>query len=285
MRVIVIGAGFVGKPLCELMEGAGHHVVRVTRNGADSSVACDVSNLESLTMLREGKGAADIVIHCASSGGIGTDRAIRYQQVYVDGCNNIIETFPDSRFVFVSSSSVYGQRDGSVVDEESIAEPLSVTSQLLLRAESITFEFGGSVARLAGIYGPGRSYLLKKYIEKNAQIDGNEPDSDGRWINQIHRDDAASALAHMVEKSEMNGIYNVCDDTPMLQRACYEEFDRRFKHGLPEVKPAIESKARGWTHKRVSNSKLKETGWVPKYPSYFDALDKDNELLSSIIGV
>jgi len=284
MRVIVIGAGFVGNSLCDFMEGAGHNVVRVTRNGTDSSTTCDVSNLESLTLLREGKGTADIVIHCASSGGRGTDRAIRYQQVYVDGCSNIIETFPDSRFVFVSSSSVYAQKDGSVVDEESIAEPLSVTSQLLLQAESITSKFGGSVARLAGIYGPGRSYLLKRYIERNAQIDGTGPESDGRWINQIHRDDAASALAHMVEKSEMNGIYNVCDNAPMLQRACYEEFDRRFKHGVPKVKPAIEGRARGWTHKRVSNSKLKETGWVPKYPSYFDALDKDNELLSSIIG-
>jgi nucleoside-diphosphate-sugar epimerase len=269
MRVIVIGAGFVGNSLCDLMEVAGHNVISVTKNETDSSTACDVSSLESLTLLREEKGTADIVIHCASSGGRGAD---------------IIETFPDSRFVFVSSSSVYAQRDGSVVDEESIAKPLSVTSQLLLQAESITSEFGGSVARLAGIYGPGRSYLLKRYIERNAQIDGTGPESDGRWINQIHRDDAASALAHMVEKSEMNGIYNVCDDMPMLQRACYEEFDRRFKHGVPEVKLAIESKARGWTHKKVSNSKLKETGWVPKYPSYFDALDKDTELLSSIIG-
>ena len=284
MRVIVIGAGFVGNSLCDLMEVAGHNVVSVTKNETDSSTACDVSSLESLTLLREEKGTADIVIHCASSGGRGADLRIRYQKVYVDGCRNIIETFPDSRFVFVSSSSVYAQRDGSVVDEESIAEPLSVTSQLLLQAESITSEFGGSVARLAGIYGPGRSYLLKRYIERNAQIDGNDSESDGRWINQIHRDDAASALAHMVQKSEMNGIYNVCDDAPMLQRACYEEFDRRFKHGVPKVKPAIEGKARGWTHKRVSNSKLKETGWVPKYPSYFDALDKDYELLSSIIG-
>ncbi|NRB45985.1 MAG: NAD-dependent epimerase/dehydratase family protein [Verrucomicrobiales bacterium] len=284
MRVIVIGAGFVGNPLCDLMEGAGHNVVRVTRNGADSSTSCDVSNLESLTSLREEKGTVDIVIHCASSGGRGADRTMRYEQVYVGGCQNIINTFPDSRFVFVSSSSVYAQRDGSIVDEESITEPLSVTSQLLLEAESITFDFGGSVARLAGIYGPGRSYLLKRYIEGDAQIDENGSESDGRWINQIHRDDAASALAHIVEGSEKNGIYNVCDDEPMLQRACYEEFDRRFKHGVPELKPAIESKARGWTHKKVSNSKLKETGWVPKYPSYFDALDKDDELLSSIIG-
>ena len=284
MRVIVIGVGFVGKPLSDLMEENGHDVVRVTRNETGSSTACDVSNLESLNLLREKKGEADIVIHCASSGGRGTDRRIRYQKVYIDGCHNIIEAFPNSRYIFVSSSSVYGQRDGSVVDETSITEPISVTSQLLLEAENITSDFGGSVARLAGIYGPGRSYLLKRYIEGSAQIDGNRSESNGRWINQIHRDDAASALAHMVERSEMDGIFNICDDGPMLQRTCYEELDRRFKNGIPEVKPAIEGRARGWTHKRVSNIKIKGTGWVPKYPCYFDALDKDKDLLSSIIG-
>ena len=284
MRVIVIGVGFVGRPLCDLMERSGHEVVRVTRNGTGNSTACDVSDRDSSNLLHEEKGEMDIIIHCASSGSRGADRAARYKEVYVDGCRNVLETFSDSHFIFVSSSSVYGQRDGSIVDENSITEPLSVTSKLLLEAESITSDSGGSIARLAGIYGPGRSYLLKRYIEGSAQIDENGSESDGRWINQIHRDDAARALAHMVESTEMNGIYNVCDDMPMLQRACYEEFDRRFKNGVPELRPAIEGRARGWTHKRVSNSKIRGTGWVPNYPSYFDALDKDRDLLPSIIG-
>ena len=81
MRVIVIGVGFVGKPLSDLMEENGHDVVRVTRNETGSSTACDVSNLESLNLLREKKGEADIVIHCASKGGRGTDSRIRYQEV------------------------------------------------------------------------------------------------------------------------------------------------------------------------------------------------------------
>ena len=284
MRVIVIGVGFVGRPFCDLMERSGHEVVRVTRNGTGNSTACDVADRDSLNLLHEEKGEMDIIIHCASSGSRGADRAARYKEVYVDGCRNVLETFSDSHFIFVSSSSVYGQRDGSIVDENSITEPLSVTSKLLLEAESITSDSGGSIARLAGIYGPGRSYLLKRYIEGSAQIDENGSESDGRWINQIHRDDAASALAHMVESSGMNGIYNVCDDMPMLQRACYEEFDRRFKNGIPELKPAIEGKARGWTHKRVSNSKIRDSGWEPNYSSYFDALDKDRDLLPSIIG-
>lgn len=282
MLIVVFGAGFVGSSLCSLFKAAGHSVVPVTRNGDDGSEVCDIGNFKEVTRLRDLVGKADATIHCASSSNQGGDALARYQAIYIDGCRNIISAFPQARFVFVSSSSVYGQIDGSVVNEESLTEPLSVTSKLLLEAENVALNFGGSVARLAGIYGPNRSYLLKRYLEGRAKIDGNVSDSEGRWINQIHRDDAACALAHIIEMSNMSGIYNVCDDTPLRQRSCYEEFNRRFGKGVPEVRPPDEKKARGWSNKQVSNTKLREAGWILRYPSYFDALENDPKLLISI---
>jgi len=184
--------------------------------------------------------------------------------------------------LFVSSSSVYGQSDESIVDEKSKTEPPAKTSKLLLEAERIALGANGSVARLSGIYGPGRSYLLKRYLEGNSQIDGFSSNSSGRWINQIHRDDAAQAIAHIIEKKLVNEVFNVNDDQPLLQRYCYEEFDRRFKNGIPEVREPVKGKVRGWSNKRVSNLKIKKTGWQPKYSDYFDALDKDLRILPSI---
>ena len=73
-----------------------------------------------------------------------------------------------------------------------------------MEAERIALDANGSVARLSGIYGPGRSYLLKRYLEGNSQIDGFSSDSSGRWINQIHRDDAAQAIAHIIGKKLIN---------------------------------------------------------------------------------
>ena len=284
MRIIVIGSGYVGETFSILMEGLGNDVFRITKSGNGDSIAMDVSNVKSVQSIRDSIGDVDAVIHCASSGSRGKDRVQQYQKVYVEGCQNLVKSFSDSMVLFVSSSSVYGQSDESIVDEKSKTEPPAKTSKLLLEAERIALGANGSVARLSGIYGPGRSYLLKRYLECNSQIDGFSPDSSGRWINQIHRDDAAQAIAHIVEKKLINEVFNVNDDQPLLQRYCYEEFDRRFKKGIPDVKEPEKGKVRGWSNKRVSNLKIKKTGWHPKYSNYFDALDNDLRILPSITG-
>lgn len=283
MRIIVIGSGFVGEAFSLLMEGRGNEVFRISKSGSGKSIGMDVSDLKSVQLTRDKIGEVDAVIHCASSGSRGQDRNQRYQKVYVDGCWNLSQSFSQSMIVFVSSSSVYGQNDGSIVDENSKTEPASSTGNLLLEAEKIALNSNGSVARLSGIYGPNRSYLLKRYLEGDARIDGFSPDSDGRWINQIHRDDAAHGIAHIIEKKLRRKIFNVSDDQPLLQKRCYEEFDRRFQNGIPEVCEPEKGKVRGWSHKRVSNLKIRKSGWSPIYSNYFDALDNDSRILPSIM--
>ena len=103
-----------------------------------------------------------------------------------------------------------------------------------------------------------------------------------RWINQIHRDDAASALAFLLEKPGSKGIFNVADDSPLWQEDCYAELSRRFNLPMPPLGAPDPGRSRGWTNKRVSNAKLRALGWAPRYPSYFDALDGDPELVPSI---
>ena len=284
MLVIVFGAGFVGKPLCSLLETAGHQVVPVTRHQGDGLAACDITDAKALEGLREEVGQADAMVHCASSGRGSADPVVRYRAVYLEGCRNIIRVFSPATLVFASSSSVYGQTDGSIVDESSCTEPLTETGRVLLDAEELVLGYGGSVARLAGIYGPGRSYLLKRYLEGAAQIDGESPEAEGRWINQVHCQDAASALAHLTGMAADPGIYNVCDETPLRQRACYEQFDRRFGLGVPDVLPPDKGRTRGWSNKCVSGESLRAAGWCPRYASYFEALDNDPELLPSIMA-
>ena len=80
------------------------------------------------------------------------------------------------------------------------------------KTEEFVRQNGGLVARLAGIYGPGRSALLRKFLSGEARID-----NDGqRYLNQVHRDDIAAALLHLVassiERSSAASIVNVTDD-------------------------------------------------------------------------
>ena len=179
-----------------------------------------------------------------------------------------MERFPGIPLLFTSSTSVYAQTDGSVVTEESPAIPDRETGVLLLAAEQITLAAGGTVARLAGIYGPGRSVILKKFLNAEAIIE-----EDGRrFLNQIHRDDAARAIFHLAT-TRAAGVFNVSDSTPLSQLACYEKLSEIFSRPLPPSGPRDLNRKRGWTHKQVSNAKLRATGWQPRFPSFIDAAE------------
>lgn len=228
-------------------------------------MAADISSPEDLAAVRARHGAFDFVLHCASSGRGGAEA---YRKVYVAGARNLAGIFPEARLIFTSSTSVYAQNSGEWVDESSAADPLRETGGLLLEAEAIVRAANGCVLRLAGIYGPGRSVLLRKFMENTAMLENGG----GRWLNQIHRDDAVRAVRMAAQSGTAGAIYNVADDQPATQREVYEWIAGFLKRPLPPDGPADPNRKRGWTSKRVSNSKLRALGWAPQFPSYCFAL-------------
>ena len=87
----------------------------------------------------------------------------------------------------------------------------------------------------------------------------------------------------LIEKSGA-GIFNVSDDTPMPQREIYAWLAQRFARPLPPSGPIDLNRKRGWTSKRVSNAKLRALGWTPKFPSFFDAIEQQPELVTLARG-
>lgn len=260
MRLLLIGHGYLGSEVASRFRGAGWEVVPVSLHGGGGALACDVSSWDAVLGLPE----VDAVVHCAASGRGGAEA---YQQVYVDGCRNLLRRYPGKLLLFTSSTSVYAQTDGSVVTEESPALPDRETGRLLLAAEGEVLAAGGIVARLAGIYGPGRSVILRKFLGGDAMLE----EDGSRYLNQIHRDDAAEAILHLVN-GRIRGVFNVSDSAPMSQRVCYEALALAFDRPVPPSGPRDLGRKRGWTHKRVSNAKLRASGWEPHYPSFLDAV-------------
>ncbi len=259
MKLLLIGNGYLGQAITREFRDHGWDVTTVSLSGGDGSVACDVGDPESVKKLP----AADFIVHCASSGRGGAEA---YQHVHVGGCRNLAAAFPGTPLLFTSSTSVYAQTDGSLVTEQSPAIPDRETGNLLLDAERITLDVGGIVTRLSGIYGPGRSVILQKFLGGEAVIE-----EDGRrFLNQIHRDDAARAIFHLAS-TRATGIFNVSDSTPLSQLACYEKLAEIFSLPLPPSGPRDLNRKRGWTHKRVSNEKLRATGWRPEFPAFTGA--------------
>ncbi|PYJ27743.1 MAG: hypothetical protein DME89_08315, partial [Verrucomicrobia bacterium] len=187
-RILIAGCGYVGEAAADLFHAAGWAVEAWTRSTESAaSLAAkpypvrgvDISKCAEVAQSALAAAEVDAVIHCASSR--GGDAGI-YRQLYLNGARNLLDIFPKSKTLFTSSTSVYAQRDGAWVTEESETKPTRDTSRILLEAEALVLDHGGIVARLAGIYGSGRSALLTKFLEGKAIID---PEND-RFVNQVH---------------------------------------------------------------------------------------------------
>lgn len=293
-RILIAGCGYIGETLADSMHSAGWEVIALT-NSEGSAIklrvekayrieAVSISNREAVQSFAADEHRFDVAVHCASSARGGG--AASYRQVYVEGCRNLVEILQPVRLLYTSSTSVYPQVDGELIDEESRAFPTAETGRILREAEDIVLAAGGTVVRLAGLYGPGRSILLRTFLEGNASIDFREanPTPDGRWINQVHRDDVASALSHLISRRDSieREIYNLCDSKPMTQRDVYRVMSKMFGKPEPPTLAANPNKKRGWTNKRVSNGKLTATGWKPTYSNYQSALENDHRISESI---
>jgi len=270
-RVVLAGCGFLGEVAAGLFFEKGWQVLGLcATEGTAARLASRpfpvrVADISKPLAAPEGWSATDLLIHCASSGGGDADD---YRAVYRDGLENLNTAFSPGRVIFTGSTSVYDQQNGEVVDENSLTEPLRETAKVLLEAEAVALRLGGIVARLGGIYGPGRSMFLRKFAEGSAVVEaGGE-----RFINLIHRDDAARALMRLADPQVSAGVYNVCDNHPPTQRELYGWISEFLGKPMPPDGPVDPHRKRGLNNKRVSNQKLRSTGWSPEFPSFREAL-------------
>lgn len=277
MRILVAGAGYVGEAFAlqaracgdtiEAWTGTEESAAGLAQKHGLSARAVDVSDAGSVRHAASLAAPPDTVLLSVSSGRGGAES---YRRVYENGARHLVAAFPRARLIFTGSTSVYAQTAGEWVDEDSPAEPDRETGRILLEAESVVRAAGGTVARLAGIYGPGRSVLLRRFLAGEAVLEG-----DGlRWINQAHRDDIVSALQLLCARDDTAGqVYNVGDDRPLTQRECYDWLAAHFQRPLPPPAPPDYDRKRGWTHKRVANARLRALGWSPRFPSFLAAVE------------
>jgi len=272
-RVLIAGCGYLGQAVADLFveEGWGIEGWTMSIESAQklskpySIHPVDISQEQQVRVRKDHFNA---VIHCASTRGGDVDL---YQRVYFDGARNLLERFGNSRILFTSSTSVYGQTNGEWVTEENAAEPKHETGKILRKAEDLVLANRGIVIRLGGIYGPGRSALLRKFLKRDAILDLEND----RFVNQIHRDDAADAIRLILTREESAGeIYNVVDDLPILQSECYGWLAAKLNRPLPLTGRSASKRKRGDSDKRVSNAKLRAIGWTPRYPNFAEGMEK-----------
>jgi nucleoside-diphosphate-sugar epimerase len=267
VTTLIIGCGYLGQRVGSLLRGRGEQVFGTVRSEARATqiaslgiqpVIADVLSLHSLRVLP----AAERIFYC-----VGFDRAAgaSMRAVYVDGLMNVLDqlTRGVSRFVYASSTGVYGQSEGEWVDEETSPAPRNESGRICLEAEErladwskrLQSQGAGVRLRFAGLYGPAR-VVRRALIEQGEPIPG-DPD---KKLNLIHIDDAAQAVVAALEVGAPDDVYLVSDDRPVTRREYYSLAAQLLGSPAPRFAPpeaGSSNEARDATSKRVANQRMK----------------------------
>jgi nucleoside-diphosphate-sugar epimerase len=278
MRVLIVGCGYVGLPLGAELVRQGHEVFGLRRSDTGSAelrdagikpVIADITHPASLAQL---PGPFDWVVNCVSSSRGAQD----YREVYLQGTRNLLDwlaSAPPKKYVYTSSTSVYGQTDGSSVKESSPTEPKSETAQILVETERLLLDaasqknFPVVILRVAGIYGPGRGHLFQQYLRDEAKISGKGE----RFINMIHFDDVVGSIRTALQSGRAGDIYNAVDDEAIAQIHFFRWLSETLGKEMPPFATEAENagRKRGLTNKKVQNRRLKmELGYQFKFPNF-----------------
>jgi nucleoside-diphosphate-sugar epimerase len=131
-----------------------------------------------------------------------------------------LATVPPHTFVYMSTTGVYGDTDGAVVDESSTVQPRTDRARRRVSAEEMTRVWCNErrvrrvVLRVPGIYGPDRLPL-----ERLRHIEPVVREREAGINNRIHVDDLVEACARAITNPEARGVYNVTDGKPLSSTA------------------------------------------------------------------
>jgi nucleoside-diphosphate-sugar epimerase len=192
-----------------------------------------------------------------------------YQRVYVDGVKNILDALQGKPLLlFASSTSVYGQNDGSYVDEASATQPKGFSGKTLLKAEALlrSAHLPAVSIRFSGIYGGGRFNHLIEQLRQGSIC----PKDPVHYSNRIHVDDAARFLCHLIEQHQkghaLEPVYLASDSEPPKLRDLMEWLARREGIAIDGLKEDYQPRRGG--NRRYRNSKLLATGFKLNFPSF-----------------
>jgi nucleoside-diphosphate-sugar epimerase len=271
-KILIIGCGAIGTQLAHVLVAKGHHVTGLKRNPPKT----DAGNVDYFTAdivspadLKDLPLDFDTLYFIVSPDGRNEES---YRDIYKSGLNNLLNKFSlgssNPHWIFVSSTSVYGQSQGEWVDEDSIAQPDNVTSQLIRQAEQKLMDLdpGNIVVRFSGIYGPGREYLLRMAMQAPA-IQKNPP----YFTNRIHQQDCIGVLAFLLERQlagvALDQCYLASDDDPAPMWEVMSWLAEQMKCQPSTVKSVDKHSV---MNKRCNNQRLKALGYKFHYPGFKD---------------
>ncbi len=270
-QVVIAGCGYVGNALARMLIADGHEVFGIRRD--PSKLAKGVKAIRGdLADPRSFGPAPQRVEYVVFAVAADETTEQAYRRAYLDGLAGLLEWLANEgqrpkRIVMTSSTSVYGQRRGEHIDEESPTHPTQFRGETLLASERLLAASGMStvVVRLGGIYGPERESLLDRAVAGELRIRPTE-----HFTNRIHRDDAAGLVRHLLFHAAPAPLYLGVDNEAAEESQLHAFVAKEL--GLPEP-PLVEKEGanrrrQGVGSKRCSNRRARESGYKFRYPTF-----------------
>ncbi|MBI2073137.1 MAG: NAD-dependent epimerase/dehydratase family protein [Gemmatimonadetes bacterium] len=280
---VLVGAGYLGRRLGRRLLGEGYAVRGMTRSPEHARelmalgvvpLLGDVTCPETLPPALEG---ATHVFHLLGAMR-GEEAALRL--LHVEGTGHVLAALPPglSRYVYVSSTAVYGQTEGEWVDETAVCEPTSLIGRLRCEAEALILkahrerEVPAVILRSGSIYRPGSP--VNAQIREGRYRVSTDP---SKWMNHIYIEDFLGGLLVAAERGRAGEIYNLVDDEPHPGGTYFVALAEAMGVPAPPVTFTPPEEGCGAlvreSNKRCANRKLKtQCGWSPAFPTCRDGI-------------
>lgn len=273
----ILGCGYLGLRLLERLRARGQRVqvtVRSARRAGSLArmgvsvqlldvTAADAGQCLQSLVASERPGGYDLYYLVPPSRGPGAE------QVLIEGAQRVtaaLARVPPRRAVVASSTAVYGDLGGAVVQAETPARPADARGRLLLAGETCWTHSGlpVQVVRLAGLYGPGR------VIGQRALLAGEPIGGDpAHWLNLVEISDAAALLEAVATAAAPAAVELGADGSPVRRREYYTWLAGVLGAPAPRFEPAGATAAfRAGDRRCDSRTTAARTGWTPRFADF-----------------
>jgi len=242
-KILIVGSGDVARRILSqlaprarvyaLLRNAGK--ATEWREAGATPVMADLDDRRSLQRLA---GLADVILHLAPPPGDGSfDRRTRNLLAALGKGKSLPRSL-----IYVSTTGVYGDCGGAVIDETRHLQPESSRAGRRVDAERVLRDWGArngvivAILRAPGIYAADRLPVERLQRGTPALVE-----ADDVFTNHIHADDLAAACLAAIRRGRANRAYNVVDDSDLKMAAYFDLVADAF--GLPKAPRLSRSEA------------------------------------------
>jgi len=273
MHVLVAGCGWLGAEIAFRAAARGDTVTAVRRDPSRAgSLLAAGARLLAIDLSAPGAASrlphADAIVACQAAERDGVDA---YRSAYLDVNAVLLEAASrwGARLVYTGSTGIFGQRDGSTVDEATEPSPATPTAEVLLQAEALVLSAArkgthASVIRLSGLYGPGRVGILERVRSGRLALGPG----DDAWMSFCHRDDAAELVLAALARAGPGAVHHASDAEPARRR----DVVSWIAHALGLLPHRDDAPWSGPNRRILSEETRRSLGVMLAYPSFRDGL-------------